>query len=81
MSSRRYQLHLGYMELKAIEYALGNSMEYSDVVESLFPEKNERSAAIRGYNKVVDALKVARLKNIREKENGKSTSCKEGKKG
>ncbi len=42
-------------QLRAVIYALGNSMDHPDVVESLFPDPRERKAAMDGYFK----LKVA----------------------
>ena len=56
---KTYPIKFGYMELKAIRYALGNSMEFDDVVQSLFPEKNEKMAAERGYRKIKRAVILA----------------------
>ncbi|RKY07939.1 MAG: hypothetical protein DRP56_04905 [Planctomycetota bacterium] len=50
-------LNLTIKEAKAMLHALGNSMEYSDIMDNLFSDAQKKKAAYRAGNKLQDAIR------------------------
>ena len=64
---RKVKLELTFSEARNLSYAAGNSIDYPDVMDSLFPEGSPRNAAYRGFEKLNDAIRKA---GARRKTNG-----------
>ena len=52
IDANKVVLSLTKKEHAMLKFALGNSMDFPDVVEALFPNQHDRAAAIRAYERV-----------------------------
>lgn len=59
MSNKRYTIQFGYLELCALHHALGNSIDYDDVLDSLFPDRRDKLAVRRAARKISTVLRFA----------------------